>query len=97
MTNAQRDLNDLIGALRLGSKTHSFDIIRGALKAFNSPAFAAMPPGTDDDAAEFQECITDLVYGVSTCDWDQVRRVVERLDGLFTTVETHRKGHEIQH
>ena len=83
---ANQELNDWITTVKLGACLTNFDIVSGALKAFNSPAFAAQPSGTDDDASEFQECLEDLVYATSIRDWNQIRQIADRIDGQFTTV-----------
>ena len=86
LSPAQQELNDWITTVKLGARLMNFDIVSGALKAFNNPAFAAQPSGTDHDTSEFQECLEDLVYATSVRDWNQIRQVAERLDGQFTTV-----------
>ena len=92
MTETQKDLNDLIGAFRLAGKLRSRELLDGALRAAHAPnALSLIAHLLEDDQSEISELIVRIGYNRQIEDWDGVRRHVDRMDGLFTTVETNVK------
>ena len=85
MTKEQRQLNDWIGTLRLAAETQSQALLDGALVALNGE-YRPTDGVEKEYQGEFQGFLDDLIYAERAQNWSQIKMVVERLDGAYTTV-----------